>query len=112
MGSKVKDGQSKTEDSPSSNLDDLKDRNKDKIRIKIKGKTVDSKYINVKVLKSMMPSKRHRIVTNACDLILQKQKKKALKALTNKKPVCTTRIFLIISQNDTLCFSGREKGTS
>jgi exopolysaccharide biosynthesis protein len=92
MGNEVNEDQSKTEDSPRSNMDDLKDRNKDKIRKKIKGKAVDSKHINVKVLKSMMPSKHHRIVTNACDLFVQKRKKKALKTVTNKKHVCTTKI--------------------
>jgi hypothetical protein len=93
MGNKVKEDNAKNEDSASSNLDDLKDRNKDKIRKKIKGKAVDAKFINVKVLKSMMPSKHHQIVTNASDLILQKRIKKALKTVINKKPVCTTISF-------------------
>ena len=70
--------QAKREDRPRSNLDDLNDRNKEKIREKNKGKAVDSKYINVKVLKSMMPSKHHRIVTDACILILKKNRRRKL----------------------------------
>jgi hypothetical protein len=112
VGHTAKEDQAKKEDNPSCNLDDSKDRTKDKIRSNIKGKAVDSKHINVKVLKSMMLSKHHRNVANACSLILQEQKKKALKALTNKRPVCTTKSFLKRSCNDDLCLLGREKGTS